>query len=1238
MSIRNNYTGGEGGEEEFDLNYSESGSEDGDIHYSSDESHGVDTADEEERWHQHLRENVFVFPRDYLLWNYNYDSYLNQIELAYREWVNVYVDGPSLIVPQYPDEDTRSVNSMDELDYILNDQGRSMVYRYSHRHNQHLGWVMIKPIHLYSRDQFHQPCTSVDCVLCREMIDRFINFRSGHYDYLLSQLDGRYDNIPSIIENPFQFILAAPLPPWVDDNEPVPDLIVNVDNTVDNWDQDVIPQSVYFRPMNMMFREGECVICFESITEEQMSSVLPCGHTYHMRCLGEWDMVTSTCPLCREPYDMLGAEGLSASMQVEYTAVMELGSVEYDDPVPYYNLQHRDGKYQLYIFSGDLLAEQRLTFSGDILQVKDLKNDFSLQYNTKMFTHGTVGPYELEIIATSQVAAMLVEDDMGGEPIIDPVPYVAGSDNCQDRSILLITIGTYGDVRPYQLLQQEYCSLGYKCKLVGPTNTLSNYEFDYAALEHLYRSTAQSFPGIKALMQIPAVRRMADVMRIAIENEKPDLIITSPVMPGIRYLAAQYGIPYVTVSSIPVGEGAFTYMDQSTPWGKWFAQVFEAVVSTLTEVVVTVDDFIHSAGNCRLPSVDPVHRFFTIAPELYAEGCGNIILNSPTTQVFDFDIFFSMGSMIQVAVEEKYIALLRNMKSRVLFQTNRHTGTNGNITFIGTCNHEDVFRQVPLVICHGGSGTLQTALRYGCRVLVHPCWADQRYWPPVATQQGFDVEFLDTSTVLASRQIWKKFTLGRANYRMTGITPRSLAIRILGSTQKQETPIGTFLFSSDITELRTPQRAERLVFGSTRCEHVGIGHRSIDGLVRYVELWYDGTTVGVMESVSQEISPHITAVKFIDAPYDPGTFYTFVPTGYTLFTNCRTAVDHYLKHYGVDYTLTDWNVEKRNQVASRFLGTPPVKVSRVVASTCEDNPLGSTFMDIPHEIYRAPQDGDCLFHCVAKAQGISVEEQKRRLLPVLNDYLQELGLPEVKSVPYYTTGVGDLIPVALADSLDLRLAIFVNNNFVTVVNDEGLVTIYLTLTQWDVGSHYDLVQHTVINKVPDTCVNLEATGFVVQKTITPAPRLVKEWVMGELPESHKYALRAYLATFITDNNLGTPVQLPGGVRDYVARCGDSVIKVTAQTINTYHTSVATVDVEGIVYRIYTMPYWYDDGLPVANRTIRWPRAVIGTVPFEVSDDHRGNYRSLGGFAVPVDQYIGSIRSPTRGPPTLHLYT
>lgn len=44
----------------------------------------------------------------------------------------------------------------------------------------------------------------------------------------------------------------------------------------------------------------QCPICFESIMSHDLTT-LPCAHSFHSACIGQWLERTQNCPLCRQP-------------------------------------------------------------------------------------------------------------------------------------------------------------------------------------------------------------------------------------------------------------------------------------------------------------------------------------------------------------------------------------------------------------------------------------------------------------------------------------------------------------------------------------------------------------------------------------------------------------------------------------------------------------------------------------------------------------------------------------------------------------------------------------------------------------------------------------------------------------------------------------------------------------------------------------------------------------------------
>lgn len=53
----------------------------------------------------------------------------------------------------------------------------------------------------------------------------------------------------------------------------------------------------------------ECVVCAESL-HKSISACIPCGHVFHLDCLGTWLTDHKSCPMCREEYDLTDMQTL----------------------------------------------------------------------------------------------------------------------------------------------------------------------------------------------------------------------------------------------------------------------------------------------------------------------------------------------------------------------------------------------------------------------------------------------------------------------------------------------------------------------------------------------------------------------------------------------------------------------------------------------------------------------------------------------------------------------------------------------------------------------------------------------------------------------------------------------------------------------------------------------------------------------------------------------------------------
>jgi hypothetical protein len=139
---------------------------------------------------------------------------------SYSALFEMATDVVMTLIPDYPEEDDRSTNSLDELSMVINLHGQSMVFRQSEIGNRHGGYETIRPIHLYGPDMFH-PLGSCDleddgeCIYCVELKDRLYNSHRGVYDYLNAQITGVFDlvDINATSEELYDYMIDHSLNP-----------------------------------------------------------------------------------------------------------------------------------------------------------------------------------------------------------------------------------------------------------------------------------------------------------------------------------------------------------------------------------------------------------------------------------------------------------------------------------------------------------------------------------------------------------------------------------------------------------------------------------------------------------------------------------------------------------------------------------------------------------------------------------------------------------------------------------------------------------------------------------------------------------------------------------------------------------------------------------------------------------------------------------------------------------------
>lgn len=1209
--------------------------------------------DLEDLYENHIDEAFGVSP----LWDYFDYTYRNRIKMAYHLFESDFRCTAKLFIPPF---NITSEEEDDDMFLLQNLAGRARVYRYGE------GWVHIKPIHLYGPLKFHPPC-HMPCELCRELELRFMNFRVGVYDYLNSQITGICDDI-QLDDDVSTYIQAHSISSidMVQNTMEVPthvwgnDGVLSVDEAVGwlvqgSYDTDDVQEEDVQQATFGYDKDYCCPVCHEDI--EQLTGTVNLG--CHRLCDGCFELMGSAdlenrfkCPMCRRPFQVgTIAEGkIQYNVSTEYVATDSLGELDFDDPVPYYQVVERSGHYQVLIVSGILEKDQRLEIQGNIKQVKDLLMDVALVYATPNYSFSIEGKYEIEIIAF---------DRLPDVRLIDDVVY------CDHKEkILVFTLGTYGDVRPSQLVTDKLKESGYDARLVGPNNYEADYKYDWSAIENLYRERPQAIPNMDLIKHQPVISEMMVFFEQIIREFKPDRIVSTPMMPGSYYLSKKFDIPIYYFYCIPNNEGAYVYTEQNTPWKKWFCKAFEQIVCSLTSITPMIKDYVHGDGPIFWPHDQDMNIVYTIAPEIYSNGVGNLILQQPENIRYNYSVFFGIGSMSSKKVEDEYVDLLSQLEDSVLFQSQYRTGTYRNITFIGKCNHEDVFRDIPVVVCHGGSGTLQTALRHGCRVLVHPFWVDQKYWPQVCDR--FNVQLCKEGKLFL-QQILSFVRLGRLKYRASGVTVAQLTNLLIGRFGPLKSKkTGLFVFSESIQAVKGLSMIERLIWGDSRSEHVGLGHMGDDGIVRYIELSLDGAQLHIKRSIGNGLDSSISHYRFVDGVYDEDKFTGLIPEHYTLSNNCRTIVDNYFILMGIDFSLYKWHEERKRVIVQGCTGSRRINISdiplgsiledireqfkqrvgdlntfvkdtyqlvdesvqqervRTVVDKCVYKRNEIKFLDYPHSIFKAPADGDCLYHCVSRALFKPLKEIKDKTFVRFKQLVQEYDLgtqDQFNGLPYFTTVYGDILPLSVAEAFDLRLAITTMNKeqYVTIVNDLGGKTLYLRLN----NDHYDMYE---FDPPKEDYEGYQIKGDTRKVSIGRGVHFPSE--VRAIPKEDVEKVIKKMVHIAKERKLGVGTFRKGNA-DVMVDFPFHVLKVTCSPNNSPREMSWQVGSSLVIL----MKKYYDDGLPLCVRHIRWPHdSRYGELTrCGGSDPHRGNFCSFGGVAIPIDQHISVDYDVIDGP-------
>jgi len=887
-----------------------------------------------------------------------YDDYYNQSGFVITTLPNM--------IPRYPTMVERGItDEIEEIEKVQTLQQRSKVYRYSASRlaasGNVNGWIDIQPIHLYGSTKFHNKCDDDYCVFCIELQDRFYNACSGHFDLIPCQITGDFDIMP-LGCNPYEWIdcsrinYAEGMPigyynrghyllrggtayrtniPRVPPRESARERRERQRQVPEFWEDIILPDVQVVGENMEITTTGEeeqdpdaahptrieteylsedevlCAVCQGDLRSDNEVYDTPCLHKFHIECLQSWINTHNhfRCPVCRSHLNLDVGESFSFDFNVEYATSDTAAQMEmnFDDPIPYTEFVMREAKYHVLILTGKLLQGQKLVLKSDIVHVKDLKQDeLLLCANKETYVWEFPGDFELELVCTTELEAGILSN----EPV--NLPHTVVNNHRSKRlRIGIVGFGTGGDCYPLLLIKKHLESLQYEVIDSFPEQHSSKYPYNFQSFfDRYYNGMGIGGTATQTLDMMVFLETWVDM----IKKEKPDMLIFNPMAVCLAAVCNDYGITSVCVGSCPRGVGAVTFVDHSTKLGSAYAKIQEqAIELSIRTLLSTKYGFS--------PRIEPTADLLLVAPEIIPSGIGNLILNDYEVKE-DIDVFVTLSSIKDKAVEDYFFNVLNGTKLRVVMQTSFDREDTINVTFVKKCNHEAIMRHAKVVICHGGSGTVQTALRNKCAVLVKPLMVDQKYWPFICKDK-FPIEICKDNLWDLMAQI-KRMLHKRPQGEVTGISVSQLVDTILSKYKKPELEDGTYVYSQ-VENYSLLCALDKKITGKEHLTHMGLVNKK-GPVYTYIDMITQDKQCCVRVCMSLGLIPRTTVAK-VNADMRFHRFRKIARDVYNnggLFGNCRTVVGRYLQSYGIKID----DVLSQLETPSLVL-TQPVEVIRM---------------------------------------------------------------------------------------------------------------------------------------------------------------------------------------------------------------------------------------------------------------------------------------------------------------------
>jgi sterol 3beta-glucosyltransferase len=356
--------------------------------------------------------------------------------------------------------------------------------------------------------------------------------------------------------------------------------------------------------------------------------------------------------------------------------------------------------------------------------------------------------------------------------------------------ILIITIGSRGDIQPFIALGKGLQSAGYEVALQTAEayrSFVEEHGLHYVYMNNDFMELTESKAGQAAFdgggkwqlmkMVMPMLRRMLQDEWQAAQDFGPDAIIYHPKSLGGYHLAEKLNIPLLMALALPIYTPTRAYpmpiMSGIHLGGAFNHFTYKLMAMATAPYMGVINDFrVNTLGLPKRgrfaselvkPDGEPVPTLYAYSqhvlpvPEdypLHVHVTGYWFMDrqsnwQPPADLVRFlasgtpPVYVGFGSMSGTKARERAAIVLEALAKtgrRGLLASGwgglKATDLPENVFMLDQAPHDWLFPQVSAVVHHGGAGTTAAGLRAGKPTLIVPFIADQPFWGKVVHESG----------------------------------------------------------------------------------------------------------------------------------------------------------------------------------------------------------------------------------------------------------------------------------------------------------------------------------------------------------------------------------------------------------------------------------------------------------------------------------------------------------------------